>query len=148
ICMLVFSVQTLKQKKKCLLPQPRRTLHPPVFRGRCHLRIVVDRTKAEEGAGAIPFSASEASPRVWSVRRSMGSDHERPWVKVLPLSLLCSGLLLWCVFRERTEIDERLEQKNKPTPAPPPNQPQTPDVAAASKTSRTYRENGLSIMFV
>ncbi|CAM9526788.1 unnamed protein product [Bubo scandiacus] len=65
--------------------------------------------EAEEGAGAIPFSASEASPRVWSVRRSMGSDHERPWVKVLPLSLLCSGLLLWCVFRERTEIDERLE---------------------------------------
>nr|XP_009940267.1 PREDICTED: protein CCSMST1 [Opisthocomus hoazin] len=61
------------------------------------------------GGGAIPFSASKASPRVWSVSRSMGSDHERPWVKVLPLSLLCAGLLLWCVFREGTEIDERLE---------------------------------------
>ncbi|KAM6299295.1 ubiquinol-cytochrome c reductase complex assembly factor 4 [Aegotheles albertisi] len=62
-----------------------------------------------EGGGAIPFSGSKASPRVWSVSRSMGSDHERPWVKVLPLSLLCGGLLLWCVFREKTEIDERLE---------------------------------------
>ncbi|KAM9598433.1 ubiquinol-cytochrome c reductase complex assembly factor 4 [Morphnus guianensis] len=62
-----------------------------------------------EGAGAIPFSASKASPRVWSVSRSMGSDHERPWAKVLPLSLLCAGLLLWCAFREKTEIDERLE---------------------------------------
>lgn len=39
----------------------------------------------------------------------MGSDHQRPWVKVLPLSLLCGGLLLWCVLREKTEIDERLE---------------------------------------
>ncbi|XP_009466278.1 PREDICTED: protein CCSMST1, partial [Nipponia nippon] len=62
-----------------------------------------------EGGGAIPFSASKASPRVWSVGRSMGSDHERPWAKVLPLSLLCAGLLLWCAFREKTEIDERLE---------------------------------------
>uniref|UniRef100_A0A669QBR4 Protein CCSMST1 n=1 Tax=Phasianus colchicus TaxID=9054 RepID=A0A669QBR4_PHACC len=62
-----------------------------------------------ESEGPIPFSASKASPRVWSVSRSMGSDHQRPWVKVLPLSLLCSGLLLWCAFRERTEIDERLE---------------------------------------
>ncbi|XP_074775439.1 ubiquinol-cytochrome c reductase complex assembly factor 4 [Athene noctua] len=65
--------------------------------------------EAEEGAGPIPFSASEASPRVWSVRRSMGSDHERPWVKVLPVSLVCGGLLLWCAFRDRTDIDERLE---------------------------------------
>uniref|UniRef100_A0A8C9F2U1 Protein CCSMST1 n=1 Tax=Pavo cristatus TaxID=9049 RepID=A0A8C9F2U1_PAVCR len=62
-----------------------------------------------EGEGAIPFSASKASPRVWSVSQSMGSDYQRPWVKVLPLSLLCSGLLLWCAFREKTEIDERLE---------------------------------------
>ncbi|XP_064375984.1 ubiquinol-cytochrome c reductase complex assembly factor 4 [Dromaius novaehollandiae] len=62
-----------------------------------------------DGGGPVPFSASKASPRVWSVSRSMGSDHERPWGKVLPLSLLCAGLLLWCVFRDKTEIDERLE---------------------------------------
>lgn len=64
---------------------------------------------APEDEGPIPFSASQASPRVWSVGRSMGSDHERPWAKVLPLSLLCAGLLLWCAFRERTEVDRRLE---------------------------------------
>ncbi|XP_051488529.1 protein CCSMST1 [Apus apus] len=62
-----------------------------------------------EDGGALPFSGSKASPRVWSVGRSMGSDHERPWAKVLPLSLLCAGLLLWCVLREKTEVDERLE---------------------------------------
>uniref|UniRef100_A0A803YEG0 Uncharacterized protein n=1 Tax=Meleagris gallopavo TaxID=9103 RepID=A0A803YEG0_MELGA len=62
-----------------------------------------------ECEGPIPFSSSKASPQVWSVNQSMGSDHQRPWVKVLPLSLLCSGLLLWCAFREKTEIDERLE---------------------------------------
>ncbi|XP_054069284.1 ubiquinol-cytochrome-c reductase complex assembly factor 4 [Rissa tridactyla] len=70
------------------------------------------RREPEEGAedeGPISFSASKASPRVWSVGQSMGSDHERPWLKVLPLSLLCSGLLLWAAFREKTEIDERLE---------------------------------------
>ncbi|XP_072205604.1 ubiquinol-cytochrome c reductase complex assembly factor 4 [Excalfactoria chinensis] len=62
-----------------------------------------------EDEGAIPFSASKASPRVWSVSQSMGSDYERSWVKVLPVSLLCSGLLLWCVFRDKTEIDDKLE---------------------------------------
>ncbi|XP_050173484.1 protein CCSMST1 [Myiozetetes cayanensis] len=62
-----------------------------------------------ESGGPIPFSGSKASPRVWSVSRSMGSDHERPWLKVLPFSVLCTGMLLWCVFREKTEIDERLE---------------------------------------
>uniref|UniRef100_A0A8C5EYN4 Protein CCSMST1 n=1 Tax=Gopherus evgoodei TaxID=1825980 RepID=A0A8C5EYN4_9SAUR len=56
----------------------------------------------------IPFSTSKASPRVWSVDRSMGSDYRRPWVKVLPVSLLGIGLLLWCVFREEAEVDKQL----------------------------------------
>lgn len=38
----------------------------------------------------------------------MGSDYRRPWVKVLPVSLLGIGLLLWCVFREEAEVDEQL----------------------------------------
>ncbi|XP_053813298.1 protein ccsmst1 [Vidua chalybeata] len=62
-----------------------------------------------EGGGPIPFSGSKASPRFWSVSRSMGSDHERPSVNVLPLSVLGTWLLLWCVFREKRETDERLE---------------------------------------
>lgn len=62
-----------------------------------------------EGGGPIPFSGSEASPRFWSVSRSMGSDRERPLAKVLPLSVLGTGLLLWCVFRDKAEVDERLQ---------------------------------------
>ncbi|XP_069726476.1 ubiquinol-cytochrome c reductase complex assembly factor 4 [Phaenicophaeus curvirostris] len=65
--------------------------------------------EAERGGGAIPFASSKAGPRAWSVRRSMGSDHERPWGRVLPLSLLCAGLLLWAAFRESSDIDRRLE---------------------------------------
>ncbi|XP_061205075.1 ubiquinol-cytochrome c reductase complex assembly factor 4 [Neopsephotus bourkii] len=91
------------------------------WRARClrlpGTRMCLARRRGPEGAaGAEPedgapilFSTSKASPRVWSVSQSMGSDHERPWAKVLPVSLLCTGLLLWCVFREPTEIDERLE---------------------------------------
>ncbi|XP_053936936.1 protein CCSMST1 [Cuculus canorus] len=74
------------------------------------------------GGGAIPFASSEASPRAWSVRRSMGSDHERPWGRVLPLSLLCVGLLLWAAFRESSDIDRRLEAAlagEEPGPDPP-----------------------------
>ncbi|XP_052536456.1 protein CCSMST1 [Tympanuchus pallidicinctus] len=85
-----------------LLPGPRRWLA-----GR---RGTEGAAKADpECEGPIPFSSSKASPRVWSVSQSMGSDYQRPWVKVLPLILLCSGLLLWCAFREKTEIDEQLE---------------------------------------
>ncbi|XP_054036438.1 ubiquinol-cytochrome-c reductase complex assembly factor 4 [Dryobates pubescens] len=62
-----------------------------------------------EGEGATPFSVSKASPQVWRVSQSMGSDHGKSWTKVLPLSLLSTGLLLWCVFREETEVDNRLE---------------------------------------
>uniref|UniRef100_A0A8C3N5L2 Uncharacterized protein n=1 Tax=Geospiza parvula TaxID=87175 RepID=A0A8C3N5L2_GEOPR len=62
-----------------------------------------------EPFGPIPFSGSKPSPRFWSVRRSMGNDHERPSVKVLPLSVLGAGQLLWCVFTENRETDERLE---------------------------------------
>uniref|UniRef100_A0A8C9MHI4 Uncharacterized protein n=1 Tax=Serinus canaria TaxID=9135 RepID=A0A8C9MHI4_SERCA len=91
--------------------------------GRCRARRApclpgprrgLSRRRNPEGAagadpGPIPFSGSKASPRVWSVSRSMGSDHERPSVKVLPLSVLGTGLLLWCAFREKRETDERLE---------------------------------------
>ncbi|XP_068886480.1 ubiquinol-cytochrome c reductase complex assembly factor 4 [Aphelocoma coerulescens] len=62
-----------------------------------------------ERGGPIPFSGSKASPRFWSVSRSMGSHHERPLVKVLPLCVLGTGLLLWGVFGHKTEVDERLE---------------------------------------
>ncbi|XP_041819186.1 protein CCSMST1 isoform X2 [Chelmon rostratus] len=58
----------------------------------------------------IKFSTSKASHRTWKVDRSMGSQHQRPWWKVLPISLFGTGLLLWCALREETEIDAQLSQ--------------------------------------
>ncbi|KAJ8364140.1 hypothetical protein SKAU_G00129710 [Synaphobranchus kaupii] len=59
----------------------------------------------------IKFSTSKASHRVWSVDRSLGSTHERPWWKVLPLSLFGVCFLLWCVLRKESEVDQQLEKQ-------------------------------------
>ena len=59
----------------------------------------------------IKFSTSKASHRTWKVDRSMGSQYERPWWKVLPISLVLTGFLLWCVLREETDIDAQLEKQ-------------------------------------
>nr|XP_006010232.1 PREDICTED: protein CCSMST1 [Latimeria chalumnae] len=64
----------------------------------------------EENLGPIKFSTSRASHRVWTVERSLGSDHKKPWWKVLPVSFLGIGFLIWCIFRKETEIDEQLEK--------------------------------------
>ncbi|XP_030316076.1 protein CCSMST1 [Calypte anna] len=68
--------------------------------------------RGPEGAdpeGGHPLLRQQGQPAGVECPPFHGSDHERPWGKVLPLSLLGTGLLLWCLFRERTEIDERLE---------------------------------------
>ncbi|XP_035001035.1 protein CCSMST1 [Hippoglossus stenolepis] len=59
----------------------------------------------------IKFSTSKASHRTWKVDRSLGSQYERPWWKVLPISLVLTGFLLWCVLREETDIDVQLEKQ-------------------------------------
>ncbi|XP_077482780.1 ubiquinol-cytochrome c reductase complex assembly factor 4 [Stigmatopora argus] len=59
----------------------------------------------------IRFSTSKASHRNWNVERSLGSQYERPWWKVLPVSVLGVGFLLWCAFREETDIDAQLEKQ-------------------------------------
>ncbi|TNN39693.1 Protein ccsmst1 [Liparis tanakae] len=59
----------------------------------------------------IKFSTSKASHRTWRVERSLGSQFERPWWKVLPLSLFFGGLILWCALREQTHIDELLQKQ-------------------------------------
>ena len=38
----------------------------------------------------------------------MGSQYQRPWWKVLPFSVFVFGVLVWCAFREETDIDEKL----------------------------------------
>ncbi|XP_022599219.1 protein CCSMST1 isoform X2 [Seriola dumerili] len=59
----------------------------------------------------IKFSTSKASHRTWKVDHSMGSQFERPWWKVLPVSLVAIGFLLWCVLREETDIDSELQKQ-------------------------------------
>lgn len=58
----------------------------------------------------IRFSTSKASHKSWKVDRSMGSQHQRPWWKVFPISLFAISFLLWCVLRKETDIDTKLEQ--------------------------------------
>lgn len=59
----------------------------------------------------IKFSTSKASHRTWKVDRSMGSQFERPWWKVLPISLVFTAFLLWCALREETDVDAQLEKQ-------------------------------------
>ncbi|XP_034413762.1 protein CCSMST1 isoform X2 [Cyclopterus lumpus] len=59
----------------------------------------------------IKFSTSKASHRSWKVDRSMGSQYERPWWKVLPISLFFTGIILWCAFRGQTDMDKQLEKQ-------------------------------------
>ncbi|XP_015215468.2 ubiquinol-cytochrome c reductase complex assembly factor 4 [Lepisosteus oculatus] len=63
-----------------------------------------------DGDQPIKFSTSKASHRTWTVDKSLGSEHQKPLWKVLPLSLLGISLLVWCFFREETEIDRQLEK--------------------------------------
>lgn len=64
----------------------------------------------KETSNPIKFSTSKASHRTWNVDRSLGSTYQRPWWKVIPISIIGVGFLLWCVFRKETEIDETLEK--------------------------------------
>ncbi|XP_015230630.1 PREDICTED: protein CCSMST1 [Cyprinodon variegatus] len=59
----------------------------------------------------IKFSTSKASHRTWKVDRSMGSQYERPWWKVVPISLGLTAFLLWCALREETDVDAQLEKR-------------------------------------
>lgn len=59
----------------------------------------------------IKFSTSKASHRTWKVDRSMGKQFGRPWWKVLPISLIFSGFILWCALRSQTDIDSQLEKQ-------------------------------------
>ncbi|XP_072568692.1 ubiquinol-cytochrome c reductase complex assembly factor 4 [Paramormyrops kingsleyae] len=65
----------------------------------------------EDMGKPIKFSTSKASHRTWRVDRSLGSQHQRPWWKVLPVSLAIVCFLLWCAFRDESEIDQKLEKQ-------------------------------------
>ncbi|XP_030255280.1 ubiquinol-cytochrome c reductase complex assembly factor 4 isoform X2 [Sparus aurata] len=58
----------------------------------------------------IKFSTSKASHKSWRVEGSMGSQYQRPWWKVLPVSLFGMIFLLWCALRKESDIDSKLEE--------------------------------------
>uniref|UniRef100_UPI00398EE77F ubiquinol-cytochrome c reductase complex assembly factor 4 n=1 Tax=Pristiophorus japonicus TaxID=55135 RepID=UPI00398EE77F len=66
--------------------------------------------KSSSDSGTIKFSTSKASYRVWTVDKSLGSDYQNPWWKVLPLSLVGIAFLVWCFLREESDVDKILEQ--------------------------------------
>lgn len=41
----------------------------------------------------------------------MGGEYQRPWWKVLPISLVGVSLLLWCIFRKETSVDAILQKE-------------------------------------
>lgn len=59
----------------------------------------------------IKFSTSKASHKTWKVDGSLGSGYERPWWKVLPISLFLIGVILWCARREETDVDRNFDEK-------------------------------------
>ncbi|XP_030626154.1 ubiquinol-cytochrome c reductase complex assembly factor 4 [Chanos chanos] len=70
-----------------------------------------DEEDNEEMSKPIKFSTSQASHRTWNVDRSLGSKFQRPWWKVLPISLFGVAFVLWCMFREESEIDTTLKRE-------------------------------------
>lgn len=56
----------------------------------------------------IKFSTSKGGPGAWKVTHSLGSKHQRPWWKALPISLIFISVLLWSTTRNETDIDEKL----------------------------------------
>ncbi|XP_056392510.1 ubiquinol-cytochrome-c reductase complex assembly factor 4 [Hyla sarda] len=87
----------------------RRVLQSALYNTRpFHLKGHPDYTGEAEDNKPLKFSTSKGSHRRWTVAQSFGSDYQRPWWKVLPVSLFLTAVLLWACFREETEIDEIL----------------------------------------
>ncbi|KAG7506258.1 hypothetical protein JOB18_000480 [Solea senegalensis] len=64
-------------------------------------------TDEEEKNEPVKFSTSKAG--TWKVDQSMGSKYGQPLFKVLTVSLLSLSFISWCVLREKTAIDGKLE---------------------------------------
>ncbi|XP_029382996.1 ubiquinol-cytochrome c reductase complex assembly factor 4 isoform X2 [Echeneis naucrates] len=75
------------------------------------LALSSQRPADEENNEPIKFSTSKASHRTWKVHRSMGSQFEQPWWKVLTVSLIATSFLLWCILREDVTIDSQMEKQ-------------------------------------
>ncbi|XP_008252932.3 LOW QUALITY PROTEIN: ubiquinol-cytochrome c reductase complex assembly factor 4 [Oryctolagus cuniculus] len=64
----------------------------------------------DEPGRPIQFSCSKASPARWTVAQSMGWQQQRPWWKVLPVSLSLMLLVTWCFLRPKSSADLWLQR--------------------------------------
>ncbi|XP_071976522.1 ubiquinol-cytochrome c reductase complex assembly factor 4 [Engystomops pustulosus] len=94
----------------CLVTVPRLLRPSPAVPGSrtFHLKNHPDYTEEKDDQKPIRFSTSRGSHKRWTVAQSFGSDYQRPWWKVLPVSLFLGAVLMWAYFREETEIDQIL----------------------------------------
>ncbi|XP_062036522.1 ubiquinol-cytochrome c reductase complex assembly factor 4 [Lepus europaeus] len=99
------AVRTLR-----LLGRAGRGLHsPPGLRARAPSAAEGGEGEDEPGR-PIQFSCSGASPARWTVAQSLGRQQQRPWWKVLPLSLSLMLLVAWCFLRPESGADVWLQR--------------------------------------
>ncbi|XP_026545313.1 mitochondrial mRNA pseudouridine synthase TRUB2 isoform X2 [Notechis scutatus] len=105
-------------------------LQPPPSRGfllrRCY--SPPKESKEPESDEPLCFTKSRANPRHWTMRQSMGSDHQQPLWRAMLISLILAAILLWCYLRPETEADRRAEEflqflQNMPQQEMPPSVP-------------------------
>ncbi|KAM5328956.1 ubiquinol-cytochrome c reductase complex assembly factor 4 [Glossophaga mutica] len=79
----------------------------------------------------ILFSSSKAHPSRWTVEHSLGGERQRPWFRVLPLSLSLMALVVWCFFRQETGADLWLTQVLEEEVSEPSDRAEEPGIPAA-----------------
>lgn len=105
-----------------------RSLHPPPG-GRDQAQSAAKGEEEDDPDRPIPFSTSKANPSRWTVEHSLGKEQQRPWWRVLPISLSLMILLIWCVVRDETGTDRWLKQvleEEVPELSDPSEEPGTP----------------------
>ncbi|XP_047389658.1 protein CCSMST1 [Sciurus carolinensis] len=94
-----------------------RRQHPPPA-GRARAQRADE--EEEDPDRPLRFSSSKANPSRWTVEQSLGKEQQRPWWKVLPLSLSLMAVVIWCFLRQESGADQWLRRvlEEEPTDAP------------------------------
>ncbi|XP_008854397.1 protein CCSMST1 [Nannospalax galili] len=85
-----------------------RSLHPPP--GPRSPAQPAAAGKEEDHNLPLQFSSSKATPVRWTVEHSLGKQQQRPWWKVLPITLSLVVLIIWCYLRQESSTDQWLKQ--------------------------------------
>lgn len=111
-----------------------RSLHPPP-RGRSPAQPADREEEDDDPNLPIQFSGSKATPIRWTVEHSLGKPQQRPWWKVLPLTLTLVALVVWCYQREESGMDlwlrQVLEEEDEEEPEGPPEELEAPALYGA-----------------